>query len=157
MKPNLRHLFRRTVRTESGCREFTGALDRCGYGMVRVGARVWRAHRLAWTLKNGPIPAGKNVCHKCDNPACIEPRHLFTGTQKENMEDMHRKGRANPPKGAAHYAAILRPANVLSIYDEVWETGNRQAVAARWGISPEHVSLIKHKHRWRALLEEARA
>jgi hypothetical protein len=56
---------------------------------------VWKAHRVAWTLANGPIPAGMHVLHTCDNPPCCNPGHLWLGTQADNMADMARKGRTS--------------------------------------------------------------
>lgn len=64
-----------------------------GYGQVRLGAKMVRAHRLAWTMFNGPIPDGLNVLHACDNPACCNPAHLWLGTQRDNVQDMLRKKR----------------------------------------------------------------
>lgn len=80
-------------RDGDGCWEWCGALDGHGYG------RTWRdggrflAHRRAWECVNGPIPEGMFVCHKCDNPPCCNPDHLFVGTALDNMRDAIRKGR----------------------------------------------------------------
>lgn len=76
-----------------GCLEWLGRKDKNGYGKLRHQKTSWLAHRLAWHLANGPIPKGIFVCHKCDNPSCIAPSHLFLGTQADNMLDMKNKGR----------------------------------------------------------------
>lgn len=75
---------------------------RKGYGKFKVLGKTWVASRYGWTLANGPIPDGLNVCHTCDNPPCQNPRHWFLGTHKENAEDKVRKGRlvANPYRDA---------------------------------------------------------
>lgn len=82
-----------SVKDESGCINFIGSRDRLGYGKFD-GAL---AHRAAWEVHNGPIPVGLYVCHKCDNPSCINPEHLFVGTQLENVRDMIAKGRQSYP------------------------------------------------------------
>jgi hypothetical protein len=64
-----------------------------GYGTIRLSRRDVGAHRVAWTLTNGPIPAGLVVCHRCDNPPCCNPEHMFIGTQRDNLADMFAKGR----------------------------------------------------------------
>lgn len=80
------------------CWEWQGALDTGGYGMVGIGSgpgHSVKAHRLSYALFVGPIQEGLLVCHHCDNPKCVRPDHLFTGTHKDNSRDMLQKGRAH--------------------------------------------------------------
>jgi hypothetical protein len=69
-----------------------------GYGRLMMGGKAGiAAHRAAWTVTNGPIPKGLNVLHRCDNPPCCNPAHLFVGTQADNNADRHAKGRTAMP------------------------------------------------------------
>jgi len=68
--------------------------NRGGYGRLRHRGRLVSAHRMTWILSNGSIPVGMNVCHRCDNRLCVRPDHLFLGTQKQNLDDMRKKGRS---------------------------------------------------------------
>lgn len=78
----------------TGCLVWSGkSFNQQGYGIVRHNGRNTSAHRLAWILANGPIPEGLHVCHRCDNPPCCNPEHLFIGTRKDNMQDCLAKGR----------------------------------------------------------------
>jgi len=76
------------------CVLFFGCRDAYGYGAKTYKGKLWKAHRLAWTLENGAIPPGLSVLHKCDNPPCIRIDHLWLGTKGDNNRDMWAKGRA---------------------------------------------------------------
>lgn len=79
---------------ESDCWMWTGARMRGEGSYGRFRNRL--AHRVAWELFKGPIPFGLYVLHRCDNPPCVNPEHLFLGTQQDNMDDAHQKGRGGP-------------------------------------------------------------
>jgi hypothetical protein len=82
-----------TIDPKTGCHVWTGSKYGRGYGNLQIAT-----HRLAWELANGPIPEGLSILHRCDNPACCNPDHLFLGTQADNMADKVRKGRARGPR-----------------------------------------------------------
>lgn len=84
----------KTEEMPNGCLRWTSVVDRSGYGRVYTRrTTTFAAHRLAWILTYGPIPQGMCVLHRCDNPPCINPAHLFLGTDKDNAMDRDGKGR----------------------------------------------------------------
>jgi hypothetical protein len=85
--------WEKVKKNKDGCWEWTANKMRLGYGMFRFD-KIWQlSHRVSWKITNGPIPEGLNVLHRCDNPACVRPDHLFLGTQIDNIKDMVKKGR----------------------------------------------------------------
>lgn len=91
---NLDHLMSRTHITPNNCWEWRGSLTKGEYGQTRYLGKLWRAHRLFYTLLKGPIDPKLFVCHTCDNAKCVNPEHMFLGTNQDNLTDMAIKGRA---------------------------------------------------------------
>lgn len=148
----------RAVEDETGCWVWRGAKTGHGYGVVG-----WRedgrrrqttAHRYVWQQIHGPIPQGIVVCHRCDNPPCVRPDHLFLGTQRENLEDMTRKGRR--VVGEQSHLARLTEDQILEIRRRYQRRapgcrGNSATLAAEFGIRRDHVLQIVRGERWRHL------
>lgn len=103
--------FWQKVDKGAGCWVWGGARDRDGYGNFNDKGKVYRAHRYAYMVHYGVDPGPWYVCHKCDNPACVNPDHLFLGDQKANRRDAMRKGRV--PRGVQNGRAKLTPEIVL--------------------------------------------
>jgi hypothetical protein len=101
------------VQKTRGCWLWSGSKCEKGYGRFAINRKPNLSHRVSWELSFGKIRDGLFVLHRCDNPSCVRPNHLFLGTQKDNMADMHAKKRA--PVGEKHYHAKLRADQVLAI------------------------------------------
>jgi hypothetical protein len=94
--PDSDRFWKFVIKTEN-CWIWIGGTDENGRGIFTPYKRkATRAYRFSWELVKGPIPKGLNICHNCDNPICVNPEHLFIGTQKDNLDDMVDKGRHNP-------------------------------------------------------------
>jgi len=79
----------------SGCLLWLGSNDRNGYGQMRVEGKLRFASHISLEIAGNPVPVGMNALHRCDNPACVNSEHLFIGTQRDNVDDMHKKERGN--------------------------------------------------------------
>jgi hypothetical protein len=128
----------------SGCHLWTACGAAGQYG--RIGKRL--AHRVSWEFKHGPIPSGIKVLHKCDVPPCVNPDHLFLGTQRENIRDCIGKGRFKSNCGVNNPRAILTPEQVLLIRNS---SDPGKILAKRFGIGQTAVSRIKRGKAWECL------
>jgi HNH endonuclease len=131
----------------SGCFLWTGAQHRQGYGSISVRGKTQLAHRISWQFYCGEIPDGIKVLHKCDNPPCVNPDHLFLGTQSDNMSDCGKKGRANK-KGENNGRSILTRADAVAIRCAPQTYGVRVKLARRFGVTVSAVAQIRSKRTW---------
>jgi len=138
----------------SGCWLWEGAIfKRTGYGQMRMNKKIFLAHRIAWELHRGPIPQGEGyhgicVCHRCDNPFCVNPDHLFLGTHTDNMQDKANKGRTRPgDKGSKCHLSSLTEEQVLSIRKETGRTYTD--IAKDYGVTRTAISSIIRRKQWK--------
>lgn len=121
-----------------------------GYGQMTYKQSGWLVHRLAYEIFVGPIPIGLHVCHRCDNPACFNPAHLFVGSDLDNVRDMISKGRAVPTErkvGQASGKAKLTEEQVRRMH-ELRRTHTIKNIADQFGINEGHASRILRGLRW---------
>lgn len=137
----------------SGCWLWEGAHRKNEYGTMWNGKAHENSHRLSYRLLVGPIPDGLWVLHRCDNPACINPDHLFVGTQSDNLKDCVRKGRHHPAslKGIANHKAKLTEAQVLEIRQIPRVMGALAKAAKIYGVPRERLCAIRNGRGWKHL------
>jgi hypothetical protein len=134
------------VDQETKCWNWIAAKSAAGYGQIGFNNRVIYAHRFSYELRYGSINQGLCVCHKCDNPACVNPDHLFLGTHQENSSDASKKGRFNPKKGEDNPRSKLTKQIILLIRAD---HRSHRAIGKDYGISNRNVSSIKRRETWR--------
>ena len=134
------------------CWEFLGYKCKLGYGRISFRCNShWLTHRVSWVLHNGEIPDGLNVLHKCDNPGCVNPSHLFLGTHQDNMRDRDTKGRGKLPKisGSKHWNSSLDESDIRVIR-ELHSVGCQQkAMVWLFGINSGTISEIVNRKAWK--------
>lgn len=154
-------------RGEHECWEWTAGRQPQGYGAFSIATgqgkgKIVRAHRLAYELVHGPLPADALVRHACDNPPCVNPAHLVVGSQLENMADAHERNRLASgdrsssrlrpdrlPRGERHWNARLSDVQVAEIRARRAAGEKGVALAAEYGVSDSTIALIHRGHRRR--------
>lgn len=139
--------------TETGCLPWIGHSNRHGYGVISRGGRqgaLVLAHRLAYEWANGPIPDGLFALHRCDTPCCVNPDHIFLGTQTDNMADMDKKGRRKIAVGERRGFAKLTEAAVREIRRRREQDGTLlKVLAADYGVSITSIQQIFTGRCWK--------
>lgn len=131
---------------DNQCWLWLAGCSKDGYGNYRSMV----SHRIAWSYPNYVIPKGMKVCHSCDNPKCCNPKHLFLGTNQDNMDDMKKKGRSPNNKGEKNPRSILTDNQVTEIRKKYSpERRNRSALAREYGISLTQMARIVHNEQWK--------
>lgn len=135
--------------TESGCWIWIGYLSSRGYGFVyHTPKPELLAHRASWHVHNGPVPDGMRVCHRCDIRCCVNPDHLFLGTDADNMRDRDIKDRvAHGVRSAQHR---LKPADVYLIRASADRSSD---LARQFGVTPQAIGAVRSRRSWRRLPE----
>lgn len=128
---------------EGGCWVWMGATTVRGYGQIEHKTKKLYAHRASYEAFVGEIPQGMYVCHTCDNVSCVNPNHLFLGTQKQNLQDMARKGRST--RGEKNPGAKLTEEQVNQIRTM---DGTCSFISKIFNVSSSAISAIKRKERW---------
>lgn len=136
----------------SGCWIWMRGLNSMGYGRYTLNGERTVAHRLAYKLTTGKNIDGKCVCHKCDVPACINPEHLFIGTQADNLADMRKKNRhVNPPlrRGEDHHEGKLVETEILIIRKRRLTGEKLVDIASDYHVTPALISHIATRRKWK--------
>lgn len=136
---------------EFGCWVWLRGTNRSGYGIMRLNNQHHICQRFAWLLTRGEIPNKLQVLHKCDNPPCVRPDHLFLGTMADNQRDKIEKGRQWRPIGSLNVKAVLSPDDVLRIRSELVSGANRSAIAKKNNVSESTIYRIQSKNIWKSV------
>lgn len=143
------YVQKNSVLKESGCIEWTGALTGSGYGAGSIRKQYWLAHRLSYSVFVGEIPAGMFVCHKCDNPSCVNPDHLFLGTQQDNMTDKVVKVRHC--HGETHGMAKLTEDQIIHVLSS---SESSVELGRKYGVTTDHIACIRKGRVWKHIKQE---
>ena len=144
-------LLSKTVTNQDGCLEWQNARAFHGYGVVRYDGRTFLAHRLALALYTQTSPINDlDALHSCDNPPCINPKHLRWGDAQENAMDMVNRGRQNHPdrRGSKHHMSKLNEQKVLEIRQLFTVGLSNAAIARLYGVTKDNIWCIWHKKTW---------
>jgi hypothetical protein len=128
---------------DNECWLWYGRKYKNGYGKFGISNKDYLAHRISYVIAHSNLPSHLKVCHDCDNKLCVNPYHLFLGTQEDNIQDMLSKGRCNPSKELNHYRCKLSNVSVVKIR-ELFSSGNylQKELATMFKVNQNHISRI---------------
>lgn len=135
-----------SVNRDNGCTEWNGTIATSGYGVVHFKGRHYLAHRASYMVNAGEIPDGYNINHRCDNRRCVKAEHLYAGTQKQNIEDMLNRGRADRRGMKSHSRKKLTESDVLAI--RVSQKTNSE-LATDYGVTRDCIYSVVTRRTWR--------
>lgn len=147
--------FLEKIKKSNKCWEWTGAKCLKGYGRFRINKVLFGAHRISYLIYNSSIPSGIFVCHKCDNPSCVNPKHLFLGTRSDNMKDAFNKGRLKPLIGKKFENGENNISSKLSEEQvkRIREDGERAILLAKeFNVSVSLIFRIRKGILWKSIL-----
>jgi hypothetical protein len=151
MPPTIEGIMLRTAERLNGCIEWLGStVPPRGYGQMNVKGKRAYVHRRMWELVNGAIPEGMEILHHCDNPCCVNIKHLFVGTQQDNANDMVKKGRST--LGERHPNVKLTEKQVIDIKND---PRKQVEITKDYGVCFQMISLIKRGKAWKHLNERS--
>lgn len=154
----MRERFASKVDRSGDCWAWSGHRSAKGYGRFYLSRLAFLgAHRFAWIMENGPIPDGLHVLHRCDNPPCVNPAHLFLGTNADNTADKVAKGRCRMPpvrRGERHHEARLTAEAVVEIRQAYAAGGvSYQDLAERFGVHNATISRAVNRKYWSHVID----
>jgi len=136
------------VDEQTGCWDWLKFKDRNKYGHIKVLGKSELVHRVAYQTLVGDIPSGMFVCHRCDNPSCLNPEHLFIGTNQDNIDDKvakNRQSKIGQQKGSKHSLAKLTEKDIVDIRIS---TLSQNKLALLYGMTQSSISQIQNKITW---------
>lgn len=141
------------IKGDTECWEWIGSrLKNKGYGQLNINAKTTLAHRISWKIHNGFVPEGLFVCHNCDNPSCVNPKHLFLGTNSDNLKDAAKKGMFHgndgKTKGESNWQHKLTDNEVRAIRSLSSKHTQRE-LAKIYGVHQKTIFMALHNLSWK--------
>jgi len=139
----------------SGCWLWIGFIESAGgYGVINVDKKIVKAHRVSYSIYKGPIADGLHVCHHCDVRSCVNPDHLFLGTNEDNMNDMYKKGRGRKVGGNESHFSKLTDEDVITILKSNKKSSE---LANEFKVTKTNINYIKRGITWKHISRELKS